>query len=82
MVSRTKGRSTRNPDKYRGLEVGWKNFAEFREWAVKNGFSKLTNSPDRQDILKGYTPDNVKFVIPSHNFGRYYPEPPEPEVPF
>lgn len=67
MRSRTLGRATRTPHLYEGLELGWKTFAEFREWALANGFSKENNSPDRIDAGKGYVPGNVRFVPPYEN---------------
>ena len=67
MRSRTLGRATKNPELYDGLELGWSTFAEFRAWALANGFTKTNNSPDRQDVSLGYVPGNVRFVPPAEN---------------
>jgi hypothetical protein len=68
MKGRTKGYSTRSPHLYAGIELHWKSFAEFRVWALSNGFSKETSSPDRKDADKGYVPGNVKFVPCVENY--------------
>ena len=61
------GRHTKRPDLYEGLELGWQSFAEFRAWALANGFSKYRSSPDRMDPADGYTPRNVVFVTIPEN---------------
>jgi hypothetical protein len=68
MKGRTKGHSTRSPHLYDGLDLHWTSFAEFRSWALVNGFSKGTSSPDRKDADKGYVPGNVKFVPCVENY--------------
>lgn len=70
MKGRTKGHSTRSPELYTGLKLGWKTFAEFRSWALRHGFSKRNSSPDRQDASKGYEPGNVEFVSCKYNTHR------------
>lgn len=60
--NRCQGRATQSPHLYAGLEVGWGSFAEFRAWAIRNGFSKRNCSPDRIDPRRGYTPGNVRWV--------------------
>lgn len=77
MRSRVQGRATKAPWHYEGLALAWATFAEFRAWALANGFSKENNSPERKDPTKGYTPDNVVFVAPGVNHStsrgrRYY----------
>lgn len=67
MKQRAKGRATRSPHLYEGLDVFWETFDEFRTWALANGFSKVNSSPDRIDAGRGYTPDNVRFVPPYKN---------------
>lgn len=86
MRSRVQGRCTDCPHLYEGLPIEWKTFAEFREFAIKNGFRKNT-SPDRKDPTKGYTADNVQFIPFSENYSRvrrgryddYADRGPEPE---
>jgi hypothetical protein len=68
MRSRCMGRATKCPWIYEGLELGWKTFAAFRAYALANGFTKETNSPDREDPNKGYVPGNVVFKTPGQNF--------------
>ena len=67
MRSRTKGKATRHPEIYSGLDLGWGCYDEFRAWALQHGFSKTNNSPHRLDNHKGYVPDNVKFLPPFEN---------------
>lgn len=75
MQSRCKGQATKQPDKYKGVELGFKSFAEFRAFALKNGFSKENNSPDRIDTSRGYVPGNIRFVPPAENALRgLYPD--------
>lgn len=63
MRSRCKGTgATRNPEIYTGLACEFATFAEFRAFAIANGFSKHHNSPDRIDTRKGYTRDNLRFI--------------------
>jgi len=69
MRSRCHGRATKCPWLYEGLELGWECFAAFRAYALANGFSKLLNSPDRQNPERGYMPGNVIFRTPSDNYG-------------
>lgn len=67
MRSRTRGSGTYRPDLYDGLELGWQTFKDFRKWALGNGFSKETPSPDRIDVTRGYVPDNICFVAIHEN---------------
>jgi hypothetical protein len=62
MRSRVKGQATTIPWKYEGLALYWKTYAEFRVFALANGFSKVNCSPDRKDSKLGYVPGNVRFV--------------------
>jgi hypothetical protein len=52
---------------WKGLAVGWPNFAAFRAWALANGYSKKHCSLDRIDDTRGYGPDNCRFVTPGQN---------------
>ena len=48
----------------RGITIcdAWLNdFVEFREWALKNGYSDDL-SIDRSDVNGDYTPDNCRWV--------------------
>lgn len=81
MQSRCKGQATRSPWIYEGKALGWDSFREFRAWAIKNGFTKERNSPERIDNRVGYIPSNVVFIPPgdqSKNIrrsGSYYHQP-------
>lgn len=80
--SRCQGRGTRTPEIYEGKEFGFANFAEFRAFALANGFTKKRNSPDRIDATKGYVPGNIKFVPPLYNKVRALHPTTIEEVPF
>lgn len=94
MRGRVRGTATRAPWLYKGIALAWKDFDEFRKWALANGFSKATPSPERMNAKLGYVPGNVVFVTKQHNSSTargksYYSdyevrgeEPPESDVPF
>lgn len=44
--------------------TGWK---EFREWSIKNGYSKERCSLDRKDNYPGYGPDVCEWVTVAQN---------------
>lgn len=94
MRSRAHGRGTKTPWVY-PLGWPWKSFTEWRVWALRAGFSKVNNSPDRINPDKPYGPDNVRWVPPDVNAARRRhacarmsdyaargPEPPLEEPPF
>jgi hypothetical protein len=49
-----------------GLEVGFKNFKEFRAWALVNGYRKGLVL-DRERPNEGYTPSNCRWITPEEN---------------
>lgn len=67
MQGRCRGHSTKSPWCWAGLTVGWRTFAEFRAYALANGFTKVNNSPERRDATRGYVPGNVVFVTRQEN---------------
>ncbi|HEX7011493.1 MAG TPA: hypothetical protein VF161_02040, partial [Steroidobacteraceae bacterium] len=67
MQSRCKGQATKRPDEYKQVRLGFKSFAEFRAFAIRNGFTKENNSPDRLDTSRGYEPGNIRFIPPAEN---------------
>lgn len=52
---------------WKGLEIEWKTFAEFRAWALKNGYSRKNNSLDRKEWEFGYTAANCRWVTVRQN---------------
>lgn len=74
MRSRCHGRATRTPEAYEHVTLGFKDFAEFRAFALANGFSKRNNSPDRISVSDGYVPGNIRFVPPKLNCCRALPQ--------
>jgi hypothetical protein len=52
---------------WKGLENGFRDFAHFRTWALKNGYSKLNCSLDRVQEHLGYIPSNLRFVTRADN---------------
>lgn len=50
-----------------GLPVAWETFADFRAWALANGYSKRRCSLDRIDSDKGYGPDNCRWLTRAQN---------------
>jgi hypothetical protein len=45
-----------------GLECGFADWAAFRRWALRNGYSKQRCSLDRIRSNQGYTPSNCRWV--------------------
>jgi hypothetical protein len=53
---------------WKGIEIGFKDFADFREWALSSGFGKEgRTSPDRKRSEAGYTRDNIQWMTPEDN---------------
>ncbi len=66
MRGRAHGGCTKSPWVYaRGWP--WKDYAEFRAWALASGFSKATPSPDRKRTHEPYGPNNVEWVTKHKN---------------
>lgn len=66
MRQRAHGRATRTPWVY-PPGWPWESFEQFRAWALRSGFSKENNSPDRIDPDQGYSERNVRWVPPDLN---------------
>lgn len=71
LKGRVTGHSTRTPEKYKGLPLGFKDFSSFRAFALKTGFCKATPSPDRVEELKGYVDGNIKWTTVEDNTQRH-----------
>lgn len=67
MIGRTHGGKSRRRGLWRGLCVGFKDWPEFRAWALTHGYSKKCNSLDRKNTGKGYFPDNLRWVTVADN---------------
>ena len=50
-----------------GLEVEWKSFMEFRNWALTHGYAKLRCSLDRRESQEGYTVKNCRWGTVAEN---------------
>ncbi len=57
---------------WRGLEVEWQTFEEFRAWALGAGYSKRLCSLDRIDSARGYTADNCRWLTVHQNSMRAF----------
>lgn len=55
--------------RWKGLEIGFKSFAEFRAWALSHGYRRGVVL-DRKDPKRGYTPDNCEWVTKEENAKR------------
>lgn len=55
-----------------GLEVGFRDWQHFREWSLRNGYSRERCSLDRNERMFGYTPGNCEWVTVSENSRRSY----------
>ena len=58
--------------RWKGLHIGFINFAHFRHWALGAGYSRVNCSLDRIDSSKGYVEDNLRWVPICVNSGRAY----------
>lgn len=75
MLGRTRGVKHAGNGKraWVGLPVCFADWAEFRTWALANGYGTRTpsggkrNSLDRIDPDKGYCPENLRWVTVSEN---------------
>lgn len=52
---------------WRGLEIEWQSFAEFRHWAITHGYSKQLCSLDRINPAKRYGADNCRWLTVADN---------------
>jgi hypothetical protein len=53
---------------WKGLACDFKDFADFRAWALANGYSKANNSLDRAPFPdEGYVRHNLRWVSVSAN---------------
>lgn len=50
-----------------GLDCGFCDWADFREWALANGYSRERRSLDRIRSSEGYIPGNIRWVTPLEN---------------
>lgn len=60
--------------KKKNLEVydSWfKNFKEFKNWAINNGYEEGKVAFVRENKLEGYNPDNCKFVKKYHHIVKH-----------
>jgi hypothetical protein len=57
---------------WKGLEIGFRDWAHFRSWSLENGYSRERNSLDRKDPDKGYTPENCRWVTVAENTSYQY----------
>ena len=53
---------------WKGLAIGFFDWADFREWALGAGYSAINCSLDRfPDPKKGYFPSNLRWVTVEQN---------------
>jgi hypothetical protein len=52
--------------RWKGLEVGWSSYAEFKTWALANGYEDGL-SLDRREGDKGYVPGNCQWITKRAN---------------
>ena len=50
-----------------GLETDFKDFEDFRAWALANGYSRIRCSLDREKSHRGYIRSNLRWVTPLQN---------------
>lgn len=69
MLGRTRGQKHAGNGKraWAGLPVCFKDWAEFRSWALSSGYSRTRNSLDRIDVDEGYCPTNLRWVTVAQN---------------
>ena len=69
---------------WKGLQIAWRDFAEFRTWALANGYSRMLCSLDRRNPSLHYGPDNCRWLTRADNtrWMHYAPDATDPAVPF
>ena len=69
---------------WKGLQIAWRDFAEFRSWAIASGYSRRLCSLDRVRGWEGYGPTNCRWLTREDNtrWMHYAPGATDPEVPF
>ena len=68
MLARVKGRHVdgNGDPRWKGLEVGFRDWQHFREWSLANGFRKGLVL-DRKDEALGYVPENCQWITKAEN---------------
>lgn len=89
MLARTRGtgKAGNGENYWAGKPVGWRTFAEFREWALANGYSRSRCSLDRERKSEGYVPGNCRWLTVAdntrwQNYCNAAVDPDYPDVPF
>lgn len=52
---------------WKGLPTDFRNFTDFRAWALTAGYNRERNSLDRIDANGGYVRSNLRFVMVAEN---------------
>lgn len=52
---------------WKGLQCLFKNFMQFRRWALTHGYCRRLNSLDRIRQWEGYGPENCRWTTRSEN---------------
>lgn len=52
---------------WKGLPVEFYDWIHFRDWSIKNGYSKINCSLDRRDARFGYSPTNCRWITCGQN---------------
>lgn len=69
LLARTRGsaKAGNGRNYWAGKRVEWKNFKEFRAWAIKRGYSRERCSLDRRNAKCGYTDGNCRWLTVAQN---------------